>query len=236
MDPPQARPAASASSTPTPTSPSTALALVSLVEFAADSRTSGAWPKRCSTRSCSRSPRNSWRGMHGAAHGRSYTPTLRSAPLRGDRPDHVAPVGHGRAQRRRRCRRRRSRPAGTTRCPRRSARSPGTCPRSGTARQIYRGEYRLRARPARRAATAPTYASGATPDAMLSSVQDYRVRAARTPGAHLGRHAPGSIQVFATNPAADNHRFAHPAERLGRPPGPAPSPSARSDRHRPPPW
>lgn len=144
---------------------------------------------------------NSWKGVHGAAHGRSYTHTLRSA-----RFEETAPImwllwGVGALN---------------------DATLPATSlattehytlppviralaqhsPEEWDGRQVYRGEYRLHhdllARP---------YGSDLrvwrTPDAMLSSVQDYR---SGLPGLqeHIWGATLGSeIQVFATHPAAD---------------------------------
>jgi hypothetical protein len=145
---------------------------------------------------------NSWRGTHGAAHGRSYTPTLRSSRL-----EETAPImwllwdmGALNAA---------VLPAtalATSRCyelpPVIRAIAQDMSPWEG--RQVYRGQYRLHhdllSRP---------YGSDLrvfrTAYAMLSSVQDYR---SGLPG--LQEHIWGAtlgpeIQVFATEPANDVH-------------------------------
>jgi len=146
---------------------------------------------------------NSWRGVHGAAHGRSYTPTLRSA-----RFEETAPImrllwGTGTLNSA-------VLPATVLATAHRYA-VPPLVRRVATAldedwdgRQVYRGGYRdhhdLLQRP---------YGSDLrvwrTRSAMLSSVQDYR---AGLPG--LQEHVWGAtlgpeVQVFATHPAASSH-------------------------------
>jgi hypothetical protein len=143
---------------------------------------------------------NSWRGVHAAAHGRSYTHTLRSGRFEETAPimwllwgtgalnEAVLPATALAS-------------AETYALPpviRSIARHP---PAEWHGRQVYRGDYRLHhdllSRP---------YGSDLhvyrTPDAMLSSVQDYR---AGLPGLqeHIWGATIGSeIQVFATHPAA----------------------------------
>ncbi len=143
---------------------------------------------------------NSWRGVHGAAHGRSYTHTLRSARFEETAPIMWLLCGLGTLN---------------------EATLPATAlataglytippvvravareqPEEWSGRQVYRGGYRphhdLLARP---------YDSDLrvwrTPDAMLSSVQDYR---SGLPGLqeHIWGATLGSeVQVFATHPAA----------------------------------
>lgn len=175
------------------------LALVALVEFARDvevrRHAEALLDKILLTLAA-----NSWRGVHGAAHGRSYTPTLRSS-----RFEETAPImwllwGTGALN---------------------AAVLPATAlataahyavpplvraiahdpPQEWYGRQVYRGTYRfehdLLTRP---------YGSDLrvwrTPDAMLASVQDYR---SGLPG--LQEHVWGAtlgseVQVFATCPAA----------------------------------
>jgi len=145
---------------------------------------------------------NSWRGVHGAAHGRSYVPTLRSS-----RFEETAPImwllwGTGALNAA-------VLPATVLAVARRYRLPPlvravaTEPPEHWYGRQVYRGDYRfthdLLARP---------YGSDLhiwrTPDAMLSSVQDYR---SGLPG--LQEHVWGAtlsseVQVFATLPAADS--------------------------------
>lgn len=144
---------------------------------------------------------NSWKGVHGAAHGRSYTHTLRSA-----RFEETAPImwllwGVGALNDA-------TLPATSLATTKHYSLPPVIrslaqhAPEEWDGRQVYRGEYRLHhdllARP---------YGSDLrvwrTPDAMLSSVQDYR---SGLPGLqeHIWGATLGSeIQVFATHPAAD---------------------------------
>ena len=144
---------------------------------------------------------NSWRGVHGAAHGRSYTPTLRSSRLEETAPIMWALWGTGSLNSA-------VLPA-TALSTARAYRVPDVVravatdlPDQWEGRQVYRGGYRLHhdllSRP---------YGSDLrvwrTPDAMLSSVQAYR---AGLPG--LQEHVWGAtlgaeVQVFATLPAAD---------------------------------
>jgi hypothetical protein len=146
---------------------------------------------------------NSWRGVHGAAHGRSYTPTLRSSRLEETAPIMWALWGTGSLNAA-------VLPA-TALSTARAYRLPDVVravatdlPDHWEGRQVYRGTYRLHhdllSRP---------YGSDLrvwrTPDAMLSSVQAYR---AGLPG--LQEHIWGAtlgaeVQVFATLPAADTN-------------------------------
>ncbi|MFK0107059.1 hypothetical protein [Streptomyces sp. NPDC091217] len=176
------------------------LALVSLVEFAASDdlrRLAEALLDKVLLTLAA----NSWHGVHGAAHGRSYTPTLRSS-----RFEETAPImwllwGVGSLNSA-------VLPA-TALATAQHYRVPpvipaiaGEPPQEWDGRQVYRGGYRLHhdllSRP---------YDSDLriwrTPDAMLSSVQDNR---AGLPG--LQEHIWGAtlgpeVQVFATHPAAD---------------------------------
>jgi hypothetical protein len=177
------------------------LALVSLIEFAQDHRlrrlAESLLDKALLTLAC-----NSWRGVHGAAHGRSYVPTLRSSRFEETAPIMWALWGAGALNAA-------VLPATALATARRYrmpeligaiATSP---PQEWDGRQVYRGDYRqehdLLSRP---------YGSDLrvwrTPDAMLSSVQDYR---SGLPG--LQEHIWGAtlgpeVQVFATHPAADS--------------------------------
>ena len=145
---------------------------------------------------------NSWRGVHGAAHGRSYVPTLRSSRFEETAPIMWALWGVGALNNA-------VLPVtvlATSRCyavPPVVRAVANALPDEWDGRQVYRGGYRLAhdllARP---------YGSDVrvwrTPDGMLSSVQDYR---SGLPG--LQEHIWGAtlspeVQVFATNPAADS--------------------------------
>lgn len=176
------------------------LALVSLVELAADAPVrelaEALLDKLLLTLAA-----NGWRGVHGAAHGRSYVPTLRSS-----RFEETAPImwllwGTGSLNAA-------VLPATALALARRYrlppvVRSVATeLPEEWSGRQVYRGSYRaehdLLDRP---------YGSDLriwrTPDATLSSVQDYRPG---LPG--LQEHVWGATlgpeaQVFAGQPAAD---------------------------------
>ncbi|MBU3065336.1 hypothetical protein KO481_27885 [Nocardia sp. NEAU-G5] len=175
------------------------LALVSWVEFAADDRlrrlAEALLDKALLTLAC-----NSWHGIHGAAHGRSYVPTLRSSRFEETAPIMWTLWGTGALNAA-------VLPATALATARRYhmpelIRAIATAqPQEWDGRQVYRGDYRqyhdLLSRP---------YGSDLrvwrTPDAMLSSVQDYR---SGLPG--LQEHIWGAtlgpeVQVFATHPAA----------------------------------
>jgi hypothetical protein len=178
------------------------LALVSLMEYTADTclaqLAEALLDKLLLTLAC-----NSWRGVHGAAHGRSYTQTLRSSRLEETAPIMWLLWGTGALNAA-------VLPATALatakvyRLPplvRAAATEP---PREWDGRQVYRGHYRdrhdLLDRP---------YGSDLriwrTPATMLSSVQDYR---SGLPG--LQEHVWGAtlgseVQVFATHPAASAH-------------------------------
>jgi hypothetical protein len=175
------------------------LALVSLVEFAQDGDLR-ALAEAVLDKVLLTLASNSWRGVHSAPHGRSYTHTLRSgrfeetAPIMwllwgvGSLNEAVLPATALAM-------------ADIYRVPelvRAVAQQP---PEEWWGRQVYDGDYRLHhdllSRP---------YGSDVrmwrTPDASLSSVQDYR---AGLPGLqeHIWGAALGSeVQVFATHPAA----------------------------------
>ena len=144
---------------------------------------------------------NSWNGVHGAAHGRSYTHSLRSA-----RFEETAPImwllwGVGALNEA-------TLPATALATAEHYALPPviiaiaSQQPPEWYGGQVYRGDFRLHHDLLQR-----PYESDLrvwrTPDAMLSSVQDYR---AGLPGLqeHIWGATLGSeIQVFATHPAAD---------------------------------
>ncbi|RZQ61387.1 hypothetical protein [Amycolatopsis suaedae] len=183
-------------------------ALVSLVEFAADdriARLAGAvLDKTLFTLAV-----NSWRGAHLAAHGRSYVPTQRSA-----RFEETAPImwlcwGMGALNHA-------MLPATALATARRYRLPPAIAdagrPRPGEwlGRQRYAGQYR-----ARHDLLSRPYESDLvvyrTPDAMLSSVQDYR---SGLPG--LQEHVWGAAlgpetQVYVTHPPnAATHSSSRP--------------------------
>lgn len=178
------------------------LALCSLVEFAADIEVRQL-AECLLDKILLMLASNSWRGIHGAAHGRSYVPTLRSS-----RFEETAPIlwllwGMGSLNTA-------VLPA-TVLSAARLYRVPSVVRAIATdlpdvwdSRQVYGGEYRLHHDLLER-----PYGSDVrvwrTPDAMLSSVQDYRPG---LPG--LQEHIWGAtlspeVQVFATNPAADSN-------------------------------
>ncbi|MFI5776136.1 hypothetical protein [Nocardia sp. NPDC051570] len=178
-----------------------ALALISWLEFGSDDRSrelaEALLDKALLTLAC-----NSWHGVHGAAHGRSYVPTLRSSRFEETAPLMWMLWGAGALNAA-------VLPA-TALATARHYRMPALIravatelPEHWEGRQVYRGGYRphhdLLDRP---------YGSDLrvwrTPDAMLSSVQDYR---SGLPG--LQEHVWGAtlapeVQVFATHPAADS--------------------------------
>jgi hypothetical protein len=176
-----------------------ALALVSLVELAAEvevSRTAEALLDKTLLTLAA----NSWRGVHGAAHGRSYAPTLRSSRLEETAPIMWALWGTGALNDA-------VLPATVLSLARRYRLPPlvravaTEPPEHWSGRQVYEGELRptldLLSRPYR-----SDLRVWRTPDAMLSSVQDYR---AGLPG--LQEHVWGAtlgpeVQVYATAPAA----------------------------------
>lgn len=189
------------------------LALVSLVEFCADTElaemAAGLLDKLLFTLGT-----NSWRGVHGSAHGRSYVRTLRSSRLEETAPimwtawgtgalnDAVLPATVLATARR-------------YRIPDAVRAAAQHLPEEWLGRQHNTGEYRfehdLLSRP---------YESGSvvfkTPDAMLSCVEDYR---AGLPG--LQEHIWGATlgpetQIFVTHPAnAAVHSSARPGAWTG---------------------
>jgi len=145
---------------------------------------------------------NSWRGIHGSAHGRSYTPTLRSSRFEETAPIMWSLWGTGSLN---------SAVLPATvlatsqryRLPPVIAAAATALPESWSGRQVYRGRYRrhhdLLDRP---------YGSDVqiwrTPDGMLSSVQDYRVGLPGLQEHIWGATLGAEIQVFATYPATDS--------------------------------
>ncbi|MFC7405853.1 hypothetical protein [Georgenia alba] len=151
---------------------------------------------------------NSWRGVHGAAHGRSYVHTLRSARFEETSPILRLVAGVGTLNDA-------VLPA-TALALARSYRVPDVVralasdpPENWWGRQVYRGrlafEADLLSRPYR-----SDLRVWRTPDVMLSSVQDYR---AGLPG--LQEHVWGAtlgreLQVFVTHPAPGTGNSARP--------------------------
>lgn len=201
-----------------------ALALVSLVELDEDDELRAA-AEALLDKALLTLAANSWRGVHGAAHGRSYVQTLRSSRLEETAPilwllagvgslnEAVLPV--------------------TALATARSYRAPevvralaGSEPEHWWGRQVYRGQYAFE-----RDLLSRPYGSDVrvwrTPGVMLSSVQDYR---AGLPG--LQEHVWGAtlgpeVQVFVTHPAnADNGSSARPNAWAGQ----RVLPHARQDR------
>lgn len=201
-----------------------ALALVSLVEFDEDLDLRAAAEALLDKTLLSLAA-NSWRGVHGAAHGRSYVRTLRSSRFEETAPILwlLAGVGSLNAN---------GLPA-TALATARSYRVPelvralaGAEPAQWWGRQTYRGHYAFE-----RDLLSRPYGSDVrvwrTPGAMLSSVQDYR---AGLPG--LQEHVWGAtlgpeFQVFATHPAnSDSSGSARPNAWAGQ----RVLPHARQDR------
>lgn len=201
-----------------------ALALVSLVEFDScpDLRAAA---EALLDKTLLGLAANSWRGVHGAAHGRSYVRTLRSSRFEETAPILwlLAGVGSLNAN---------GLPA-TALATARSYRVPevvralaGAEPEQWWGRQVYRGRYVFE-----RDLLDRPYGSDVrvwrTPGAMLSSVQDYR---AGLPG--LQEHVWGAtlgpeFQVFATHPAnSDSSGSARPNAWAGQ----RVLPHARQDR------
>ena len=188
-------------------------ALVTLVELAADPRLAEA-ARTLLDKSLLTLATNSWRGIHGAAHGRSYVHTVRSSRFEETAPilrlicgvgslNHaVLPVTALATARR----------YGIPDVVRELA---GSEPHEWWGRQVYRGELAferdLLARPYR-----SDLRVWRTPGAMLSSVQDYR---AGLPG--LQEHVWGAtlgreLQVFVTHPAnSDTGSSARPNGWVG---------------------
>jgi hypothetical protein len=201
-----------------------ALALVSLVELDEDYDLRAAAEALLDKTLLSLAS-NSWRGVHGAAHGRSYVQTLRTSRLEETAPilwllagvgalnDAVLPVTALATARR-------------YRLPDIIRRLAGSEPSVWWGRQVYRGNYAFE----RDLLTRP-YGSDLrvwrTPGAMLSSVQDYR---SGLPGLqeHIWGATLGSeVQVFATHPAnSDNGSSARPNAWAGQ----RVLPHARQDR------
>lgn len=179
-----------------------ALALVALVDHAADEQlrqsAEALLDKILLTLAC-----NSWRGVHGSAHGRSYTPTLRAASLEETAPIMWLGWGMGALNEA-------VLPATALatspayRLPdvvRAIASDPDT---DWTGTQHYAGDYALE-----RDLLARPYSSRVVvcrgPGGMVSSVQEYRPGLPGLQEHVWGITLPGQVQVWATNAAAANH-------------------------------
>jgi hypothetical protein len=178
------------------------LALVSLIEFSPDKEIRS-YSEALLDKLMFSLASNSWRGIHGAAHGRSYTTTLRSSRFEETAPIMWALWGMGALNLA-------VLPVTSLitsakyQLPKLVIKVAHALEKTWQSRQVYRGKYRFTSdlldRP---------YASDLhiyrTPDGMLSSVQDYR---AGLPG--LQEHVWGAtlsteVQVFASYPAAFSH-------------------------------
>lgn len=201
-----------------------ALALVSLVEFDPDQELRAA-AEALLDKTLLTLATNSWRGVHGAAHGRSYVRTLRSSRFEETAPilwllagvgalnDAVLPVAALATAR-------------VYRVPEIVRRLAGDEPAEWWGRQTYRGRYAFE-----RDLLDRPYGSDLrvwrTPGAMLSSAGDYR---AGLPGLqeHIWGATLGSeLQVFVTYPAnSDSGGSARPNAWAGQ----RVLPHARQDR------
>jgi hypothetical protein len=175
-----------------------ALALVTLVEFDRDEELRAA-AEALLDKTLLTLASNSWRGVHGAAHGRSYVRTLRSSRFEETAPILWLLAGVG-ALNEQLLPGAALATAQVYRVPEIVRRIAGAEPSDWWGQQVYRGDYAF----SRDLLDRP-YGSDLrvwrTPAAMLSSVQDYR---AGLPG--LQEHVWGAtlgpeFQVFVTDPA-----------------------------------
>lgn len=146
---------------------------------------------------------NSWRGIHGAAHGRSYTTTLRSSRFEETAPIMWALWGMGALNLA-------VLPVTSLITSKKYTLPPmivkvaHSLTKTWDGRQVYRGKYRFTSDLLERPYSSDLHI-WRTADGMLSSVQDYR---AGLPG--LQEHVWGAtlsteVQVFASYPAAFSH-------------------------------
>lgn len=178
------------------------LALVSLVEFSPNA-TLASYAEALLDKVLFSLASNSWRGIHGAAHGRSYTTTLRSSRLEETAPIMWALWGMGALN---------AAVLPVTslitakkyKVPAMIAKVGQSLDQTWSGQQVYRGKYRFTSDLLER-----PYGSNLhvyrTSDGMLSSVQDYR---SGLPG--LQEHIWGAtlspeVQVFSSYPAASSH-------------------------------
>lgn len=178
------------------------LALVSLIEYSPDKEIRQ-YSEALLDKLMFSLASNSWRGIHGAAHGRSYTTTLRSSRFEETAPIMWALWGMGALNLA-------VLPVTTLITSKRYVlpsmivKVAHSLNKTWHGRQVYRGKYRFTSDLLER-----PYASDLhvwrTSEGMLSSVQDYR---AGLPG--LQEHVWGAtlsteVQVFASYPAAFSH-------------------------------
>jgi hypothetical protein len=146
---------------------------------------------------------NSWRGSHGSAHGRSYTPTLRASCL-----EETAPImwwGWGMGALNEACLPATALATATAYRLPPVVRAIGGDPDadwSGT--QSYCGRYAFE-RDLLERPYGSTVVIRRGRGGMVSSVQDYRVGLPGLQEHVWGITLPGSVQIWATNPAAANH-------------------------------
>lgn len=146
---------------------------------------------------------NSWHGVHGSAHGRSYTPTLRASSLEETAPIMWFAWGMGALNEA-------ALPAAALatstayRIPEVVRAVATDADHDWTASQTYEGDYGferdLLVRP-----YGSTVLVRRGPGGMVSSVQDYRQGLPGLQEHVWGITLPGQVQVWATNPAAMNH-------------------------------
>ena len=178
------------------------LALVSLVEFS-PSVTLSSYAEALLDKVLFSLAANSWRGIHGAAHGRSYTTTLRSSRFEETAPIMWALWGMGALN---------AAVLPVTalitarkyRVPEIIAKVGQSLDQTWNGQQVYRGKYLFTSDLLER-----PYGSNLhvyrTDDGMLSSVQDYR---SGLPGLqeHIwGATLSSEVQVFSSYPAASSH-------------------------------
>lgn len=178
------------------------LALVSLIEYSPD-REIRQYSEALLDKLMLSLASNSWRGIHGAAHGRSYTTTLRSSRFEETAPIMWALWGMGALNLA-------VLPVTTLITSKKYSLPPlivkvaHSLNKTWHGRQVYRGKYRFTSDLLERPYSSDLHV-WRTADGMLSSVQDYR---AGLPG--LQEHVWGAtlsteVQVFASYPAAFSH-------------------------------
>ena len=178
------------------------LALVSLIEYSDDSEIRS-YSEALLDKLMFSLASNSWRGIHGAAHGRSYTTTLRSSRFEETAPIMWALWGMGALNLA-------VLPVTSLitskkyQLPPMIVKVAHSLNKTWDGRQVYRGKYRFTSDLLERPYSSDLHI-WRTADGMLSSVQDYR---AGLPG--LQEHVWGAtlspeVQVFASYPAAFSH-------------------------------
>ena len=178
------------------------LALVSLIEYSPD-REIRQYSEALLDKLMLSLASNSWRGIHGAAHGRSYTTTLRSSRFEETAPIMWALWGMGALNLA-------VLPVTTLITSKKYTLPPlivkvaHSLNKTWHGRQVYRGKYRFTSDLLERPYSSDLHV-WRTADGMLSSVQDYR---SGLPG--LQEHVWGAtlsteVQVFASYPAAFSH-------------------------------